>query len=89
MPEAVRPAIAAATGGDVTGLRGGLPIRIDGTLLGGIGVGAGSGAQDGAVPRAAVPPIRTPACSEGPSPRSGRKRHGDKGSAEAPPLADG
>lgn len=57
VPEAVRPAIAAATGGDVTGLRGGLPIRIDGTLLGGIGVGSGSGEQDEAVARAALAAI--------------------------------
>lgn len=56
VPEAVRPAIAAATGGDVTGLRGGLPIRID-ALLGGIGVGSGSGEQDEAVARAALAAI--------------------------------
>jgi uncharacterized protein GlcG (DUF336 family) len=54
VPEAVRPAIAAATGGAVTGLRGGLPIRVNGVLLGGIGVGSGSGEQDEAVARAAL-----------------------------------
>ena len=46
VPEAVRPAIAAATGGEVSGLPGGLPIFIDGVLVGGIGVGSGSPEQD-------------------------------------------
>ncbi len=57
VPETVRPAIAAATGGAVTGLRGGLPIRVGGVLLGGIGVGSGSGEQDEAVARAALAAI--------------------------------
>jgi glc operon protein GlcG len=57
IPEAVRPAIAAATEGAVTGLRGGLPIRVGGTLLGGIGVGSGSGEQDEVVARAALAAI--------------------------------
>ncbi|CTQ51205.1 GlcG/HbpS family heme-binding protein [Jannaschia donghaensis] len=54
VPEGVRPAIAAATGGRVTGLPGGLPIRIDGVLMGGIGVGSGTGDQDVAVAEAAL-----------------------------------
>lgn len=54
IPEAVRPAIAAATGGEVTGLGGGLPVRVDGHLVGGIGVGSGSPDQDLAVARAAL-----------------------------------
>ncbi len=49
IPEAVRPNIAAATQGQVTGLRGGLPIRIAGALVGGIGVGSGSPDLDFAV----------------------------------------
>ena len=57
VPEAARAAIAAATQGDVTGLRGGLPIRTGGILLGGIGVGSGSGEQDEAVARAALAAI--------------------------------
>ncbi|MCY6379727.1 GlcG/HbpS family heme-binding protein [Hoeflea prorocentri] len=46
IPEGFRPLIAAATGGSVTGLPGGLPIMLDGTCVGGVGVGSGSGEQD-------------------------------------------
>lgn len=46
IPESARSAIGLATDGQVTGLRGGLPIRIDGDLVGGIGVGSGTGDQD-------------------------------------------
>lgn len=54
IPEHVRPAIAAATAGDVTGLSGGLPIFIEEMLLGGIGVGSGTPEQDKAVSQAAL-----------------------------------
>lgn len=57
LPEDARAALAAATGGAVTGLRGGLPIRVDGVLLGGIGIGSGSGEQDEIVARAALEAI--------------------------------
>ncbi len=52
--EAVRTPLGLATQGSVTGLQGGLPIRVDGVLLGGIGVGSGSGAQDTEVAMAAL-----------------------------------
>ena len=54
VPEAVRETMALATGGGITGLPGGLPIRFGGQLVGGIGVGSGSGAQDEEVARAAL-----------------------------------
>ncbi len=54
IPEAVGPAIAAATEGDVTRLGGGLPIEVDGTVVGGIGVGSGSPEQDTEVAMAAL-----------------------------------
>jgi glc operon protein GlcG len=54
LPEAVRPAIASATGGAMTGLTGGLPIWRNGVLLGGIGIGSGTGAQDAEVALAAL-----------------------------------
>ncbi len=57
IPEAVRPAIGIATGGAVTGLKGGLPIRLNGDLVGGIGVGSGTGEQDAEVARAALAAI--------------------------------
>ena len=57
LPEAVRLTVAAATEGAMTGLSGGLPIWLNGQLLGGIGVGSGSGDQDTAVARAALAAI--------------------------------
>jgi uncharacterized protein GlcG (DUF336 family) len=57
LPEAVRPAIASATGGAMTGLAGGLPIWRNRVLLGGIGIGSGTGAQDVAVAEAALAAI--------------------------------
>jgi uncharacterized protein GlcG (DUF336 family) len=57
IPEAVRPAIASATAGAMTGLAGGLPIWRRGILLGGIGVGSGTGAQDVEVAQAALAAI--------------------------------
>ena len=38
--------LAHATSGKVTNLKGGLPIVIDGHVVGGIGVGSGTGEQD-------------------------------------------
>lgn len=57
LPEHARVPLAIATDGGMTGLRGGLPIRVGGTLLGGIGVGSGSGEQDEQVARAALEAI--------------------------------
>jgi len=57
LPEAVRLTIAAATEGTMTGLPGGLPIWRGGHLLGGIGIGSGTGAQDTEVAMAALAAI--------------------------------
>ncbi|TIX87127.1 heme-binding protein [Rhizobium sp. P44RR-XXIV] len=57
LPEHARVPLAIATHGEMTGLRGGLPIRIAGVLLGGIGVGSGSGEQDEQVALAALKAI--------------------------------
>jgi uncharacterized protein GlcG (DUF336 family) len=54
VPEALRAAFGMATGGKVTGLMGGLPIRFSGDLVGAIGIGSGSGDQDIAVATAAL-----------------------------------
>ncbi|MBN8954658.1 MULTISPECIES: heme-binding protein [unclassified Rhizobium] len=57
LAEHARVPLAIATHGGMTGLRGGLPIRVGGTLVGGIGVGSGSGEQDEQVARAALKAI--------------------------------
>lgn len=54
IPEHARLLISGATQGEVTGLKGGLPIRLGGILVGGIGVGSGSGDQDEEVAIAAL-----------------------------------
>jgi glc operon protein GlcG len=46
--------LALATGGQVTNLKGGLPIVVDGHVIGGIGVGSGTGDQDTEVANAAL-----------------------------------
>jgi len=38
--------LALATNGDVTNLKGGLPVIVEGKLVGGIGIGSGTGEQD-------------------------------------------
>jgi uncharacterized protein GlcG (DUF336 family) len=57
IPPEFAPAVAAATHGQVTILRGGLPIVIDGHHLGGIGVGSGTPDDDLIVARAALAAI--------------------------------
>jgi uncharacterized protein GlcG (DUF336 family) len=57
IPEPVRTAIGLATGGAVTGLPGGLPVKVGNDLLGGIGVGSGSADQDMDVSKAALSAI--------------------------------
>ncbi|OCJ06933.1 glcg protein [Rhizobium sp. AC27/96] len=57
LPEHARVPLAIATHGGMTGLHGGLPIRVAGVLLGGIGVGSGSGEQDEQVALAALKAI--------------------------------
>jgi len=57
IPEHARLLISGATQGEVTGLKGGLPIRFGGVLVGGVGIGSGSGDQDEEVARAALDAI--------------------------------
>jgi len=47
-------AIQAASGGKVTPLKGGIPIVIDGQVVGAVGVGGGTGDQDAEVAKAGV-----------------------------------
>ena len=58
-PSAALPAdkaatLAAATDGRMTNLKGGLPLLVEGQVVGGVGVGSGTGEQDLAVAEAAV-----------------------------------
>jgi uncharacterized protein GlcG (DUF336 family) len=46
--------LALATDGKTTNLKGGLPIVVDGHVIGGIGVGSGTGEQDLEVAKAAI-----------------------------------
>lgn len=46
--------LAHATSGRLTNLKGGLPVVADGIVIGGIGVGSGTGEQDLEVARAAL-----------------------------------
>ena len=43
---------AAASGGKITTLLGGVPVVVDGQVIGGVGVGGGTGEQDAEVARA-------------------------------------
>ena len=54
IPENFGLAIAAATQGAVTRIGGGLPIRHNNRVIGGIGVGSGSQDQDKGVAQAAI-----------------------------------
>ena len=54
MSEELARGLAFATGGKVTNLPGGLPIILDGHLIGAIGVGSGTGEQDVAVAAAGI-----------------------------------
>ena len=57
LAQKARPYIELATQLNVTGLPGGLPIAFEGEVIGGIGVGSGSGEEDLAVARAALAAI--------------------------------
>jgi glc operon protein GlcG len=51
---AIELKLAIATDGDMVNLRGGLPIVVEGQVVGGIGVGSGHGDQDFEVAKAAL-----------------------------------
>ena len=51
---AVEAKLALATDGKLTNLKGGVPVIVDGHLIGAIGVGSGTGEQDLEVAKAAI-----------------------------------
>ncbi|HEY8594666.1 MAG TPA: heme-binding protein [Devosiaceae bacterium] len=57
MPLDIGTAAGVASHGDVTPLKGGLPIRFGGRLAGAVGVGSGTGDQDVDVARAGLAAI--------------------------------
>ena len=71
---------AAASGGKLTTLRGGLPILVDGQVIGGVGVGGGSGEQDTQLGRAGIQEFadRLAAHPAGPTPTPTSERTGPK-----------
>ncbi len=73
---------AQASGGKITTLRGGIPLEVDGQVIGGVGVGGGSGDQDAEVARAGAQALRD---RLGPSPVDfGPARSSATPSAEKP-----
>lgn len=46
--------IQSASGGKITTLKGGVPIAIDGRVVGAVGVGGGTGEQDAEVAKAGI-----------------------------------
>ena len=48
------PAAAAASGGKGTPLKGGVPIVVDGQVIGAVGCGGGTGEQDAEVAKAGI-----------------------------------
>ncbi len=54
------PGAAAASGGKITTLYGGVPIVVDGQVIGAVGVGGGSGDQDADIAKAGAKAISDP-----------------------------
>ena len=54
VPEDVEMKLAAATQGQLVNLKGGLPIVVDGHVIGAVGVGSGTGDQDVEVGEAGI-----------------------------------
>jgi uncharacterized protein GlcG (DUF336 family) len=58
-PEDLALKLTLASGLRITNLKGGLPIVVDGQVIGGIGVGSGTGDEDVAVAQAGVACLHT------------------------------
>ena len=54
----VGPPLPAAGGGKITTLKGGVPVVIDGQVVGAVGVGRGSGEPDTELAKAGIPALR-------------------------------
>lgn len=60
---------AAASGAKVTTLRGGVPVVVDGQIIGAVGVGGGTGEQDAEIARAGIEALLKAIAGEDPSTR--------------------
>jgi glc operon protein GlcG len=50
---------AAASGGKITTLFGGVPVLVEGQVIGGVGVGGGTGHQDAEIATAGITALTT------------------------------
>jgi glc operon protein GlcG len=66
VPTDVETKLALATGGQLTNLKGGLPIVIEGQIVGAIGVGSGTGDQDVVVAEAGIAALKAALGCENP-----------------------
>ena len=64
---------AAVSGGKITTLNGGIPVIVEGQVIGGVGVGGGSGEQDATVARAGVDTFLADLQSETPTAKEEKK----------------
>jgi glc operon protein GlcG len=55
---------AAAGGGKMTALKGGVPILVDGQVVGAVGVGGGTGDQDAEIAKAGIALLQTPLAND-------------------------
>jgi len=69
LDETVGVRLALASGGAITALKAGLPLKIDGVIVGGVGVGSGTAEEDMEVVRAAEEAFRA-ALAESPVTRA-------------------
>ena len=65
VPAEVETKLALATGGLLTNLKGGLPIVMDGHLVGAVGVGSGTGDQDVEVGMAGIAALQAAIAASG------------------------
>jgi glc operon protein GlcG len=62
---------ALASGGKITTLHGGVPVLVESQVIGGVGVGGGTGEQDAQIARAGIEAFSEQLAHPGPSPDSG------------------
>jgi glc operon protein GlcG len=82
---------AAASGGKITTLYGGVPVVVDGQVIGGVGVGGGTGEQDAQAARAGIQAfldqLSKPAAAAKEGGTQGNPKSGEKAGAASGPSA--